>query len=80
MMKLEELGKKYLDSVPALDKLLEEKKAAMKEAKRKGDFNRELVLKNEVRTIREMRYDCLETGYRLINYYNEEVSKCPKKL
>lgn len=78
-MTLEELGRKYLDSVPALDKLLEKKTKAMKEAKKRGDFTKELSLKNEVRTIKDMRFDCLETGYRLINYYNEEVSECPKK-
>ena len=78
-MTLEELGREYLDSVPALDKLLEKKTKAMKEAKKRGDLTSELNLKYEVRTIKEMRFDCLETGYRLINYYNEEVSECPKK-
>lgn len=78
-MKLEELGKVYLDSVIPLDELHKKKKAALKKARKSNNYSKEFILKNEIRIINEMRCDCLETGHRLKNYYSTEVSKCPKQ-
>lgn len=37
-MLLKDLGQRYLDSVPALDELLDKKKAELRKADRNGNF------------------------------------------
>lgn len=70
-MLLKDLGQRYLDSVPALDKLLNRKKAELRKADRNGNFSEALALRNEIITIKEMKDDCSDIGHYLINYYEK---------
>lgn len=71
-MKLEELGKVYLNSVEGIEDVIERKKRELKAANKNGNLALALSLKHDLRVLREMKHECTETGYKLKNYYAEE--------
>ncbi len=71
MKKLEELGEEYLTSAENLNSIINRKRQELKVAKRKGDLQNIYLLQRDIKTLNDMKHDCLETGHKLKNYYKE---------
>ena len=71
MKKLEELGEEYLTSAENLKSIINRKKQELKVAKRKGDLQSVYLLQRDIKTLNNMKHDCLVTGQHLKNYYKE---------
>lgn len=71
MKKLEELGEEYLASAENLNSIINRKRQELKVAKRKGDLQNIYLLQRDLKTLSDMKHDCLETGHKLKNYYKE---------
>lgn len=71
MKKLEELGEEYLTSAKNLSEIINRKRQELKAARRKGDLKRIYLLSRDLKTLNDMKHDCLETGHKLKNYYKE---------
>lgn len=74
-MKLEELGEEYLTSAENLKQIISRKKQELKVAKRKHDLQSVYLLQRDIKTLNNMKHDCLVTGQYLKNYYKEEGRK-----
>lgn len=71
MKKLEELGEEYLTSAENLKSIINRKRQELKVAKRKGDLQKIYFLQRDIKTLNNMKHDCLVTGQYLKNYYKE---------
>lgn len=66
-MTLEELGREYLSQVPAIEKQIEKTKHNIKTQ----NYESHAVEYSKLITLNEIKHELIETGWRLVNYYND---------
>ena len=67
-MTLEELGRVYLSQVPAIEEQIRKTKENIKN----HNYTSHAVEYAKLVTLREIRHELLDTGWRLVNFYKEE--------
>lgn len=69
---LTQLGLEYLDAAQKTDFLIKKCNLELKEAAKKRDFKKCLLLKQKRLVLYGQKRDLMETAYKLQNYYNRK--------
>ena len=72
---LTQLGLEYLDAAQKMDCLIKKCSHDLKEASKKRDYKKCLLLKQKRLVFYSQKRDLMETAYKLQNYYRKEESR-----
>lgn len=68
----EEIGYRYLEVASEMEDVIKNCSRELKEAAAKGDYKRYMYLKRKRLVLYGERRELLETGYKLIHYYERK--------